>query len=61
MIHTAITSGDIDLYPEYTGTALISILKDAVETDPEKAYERVKEQYLEQFDLEVLNRAEATD
>lgn len=61
MIHTVITSGDIDLYPEYTGTALISILKDAVETDPEKAYERVKEQYLEQFDLEVLNRAEATD
>ena len=27
LIHTAIENGDIDLYPEYTGTGLISVLK----------------------------------
>lgn len=27
LIHTALESGDIDLYPEYTGTGLISVLQ----------------------------------
>ena len=27
VVHTAITSGEIDLYPEYTGTGLLAILQ----------------------------------
>ena len=61
VVHTALTSGDIDLYPEYTGTALLSILKQPVETDPQKVYDTVKEEYKKEFDLEVLNQAEAAD
>ena len=35
LIHTALESGDIDLYPEYTGTGLISVLQMDPLTDPE--------------------------
>ena len=45
LIHTALTSGDIDLYPEYTGTGLISVLQMAPITDPQEAYDTVKEAY----------------
>ena len=38
----AIENGDIDLYPEYTGTGLISVLKMDPLTDPEEVYETVK-------------------
>ena len=34
LIHTSLISDDIDLYPEYTGTGLISILKEDPITDP---------------------------
>lgn len=40
---TALENGQIDLYWEYTGTALLVYLKQALESDPEKAYEKVKE------------------
>ena len=33
LIHTALVEGDIDLYPEYTGTGLISVLKMEPQTD----------------------------
>ena len=41
----ALTSGSIDLYPEYTGTALTSVLKQAPVTDPKTALERVRAGY----------------
>lgn len=54
--HEAITSDQIDIYPEYTGTALLTILKE--EYDPsmgaQGVYELVKQQYKEQFDLVLL-------
>lgn len=61
LIHTALENGDIDLYPEYTGTGLISVLKMDPMTDPEEVYETVKEAYDEQFDLIWLNKSEAAD
>ena len=61
VVHTAITSKQIDLYPEYTGTALINVLKLPAESDPQKVYETVKTQYKKKFDLDVLNEAEAAD
>src|SRR5580693_9948725 len=35
--HQAILGGRIDVYPEYTGTALTAILKEQPDPDPEKA------------------------
>ena len=61
VIHTAITNDEIDLYPEYTGTGLLSILKLELLTDPVEVYETVKAAYEEQFDLIWLNYAEAND
>lgn len=43
----ALDRGDIDLYPEYTGTALINLLREPMISDPEAAYARVKQVYSE--------------
>ncbi len=55
VIHEAIVNGDIDIYPEYTGTALLVILKHAVVNDPTEAYNIVKQGYAEQFKLTWLD------
>jgi osmoprotectant transport system substrate-binding protein len=41
----AILSGRIDIYPEYTGTALTAILKQKVARDRAEVYQRVKSEY----------------
>ncbi len=51
--HHALTAGQIDLYPEYTGTALTAILKQAPLSDPEAVYRRVSEEYARQFQVEL--------
>lgn len=61
VIHTAIVNDEIDLYPEYTGTGLISILKMDPLTDAQEVYETVKNAYEEQFDLVWLDYAQAND
>ena len=61
LIHETILNDEIDLYPEYTGTGLLTILGEGLETDPEKVYETVKRQYKEQFQLTWLDYAEAND
>jgi len=48
--HQALVDGDIDVYPEYTGTALVTILDRAVIREPDAAYDVVAEAYDEQFD-----------
>src|SRR5471032_3599348 len=52
--HAAITSGEIDLYPEYTGTALISVVKTAISSDPQKVYDEVKGFYEKEFKITWL-------
>ena len=47
----ALCAGDLDLYPEYTGTGLVNILKQPVESDPEMTYQTVKDQFRQQYDL----------
>ena len=47
----AILSGRIDLYPEYTGTALTAILKEKPSGDRAAVYQRVKSEYERRFDL----------
>jgi len=61
VIHTAITSDEIDLYAEYTGTGLLAVLGLPLETDPQKVYDTVKQQYLEQFNIVWLDYARASN
>src|SRR3982074_2732279 len=49
--HQGMLSGRIDVYPEYTGTALTAILKQKPEGEPRQVYERGKSEYENRFDL----------
>ena len=49
----AILAGRIDVYPEYTGTALTAILKEDSRGDKREVSERVKSEYRRRFGLEV--------
>ena len=51
LAHGALLKGQIDLYPEYTGTASSGILKQAIPSDPAQAYIQVKDAYLQRFHL----------
>src|SRR6202165_3395968 len=51
--HQAILGGRIDIYPEYTGTALTAILKQQPSSNPEQVYNQVKTEYAKRFNLEV--------
>jgi len=47
----AILAGRVDLYPEYTGTALTAILKEPANSDKGTVYQRVKSEYERRFRL----------
>jgi osmoprotectant transport system substrate-binding protein len=47
----AMLAGRIDIYPEYTGTALTAILKQKVEGDRTAVFQRVKSEYETSFGL----------
>jgi osmoprotectant transport system substrate-binding protein len=47
----AILAGRIDVYPEYTGTALTAILKQNAGFDKQDVYRRVKSEYEHRFGL----------
>jgi len=51
--HQALRSGELDLYVEYTGTALTAILGETPGGDSAAVYERVKREYHDRFGLEV--------
>jgi len=51
--HQAILSGRIDIYPEYTGTALTAVLKQKSAGDKEQIYQRVKSEYARRFNLAI--------
>lgn len=51
----AIVSGDIDLYPEYTGTALLTVLNLPASSDQQAVFDTVKQAYQEQFNLVWLD------
>ena len=52
--HQAILAGRVDLYVEYTGTALTAILKQPVKADPRLVFETVRNEYQRRFHLTVL-------
>src|SRR5277367_1389977 len=45
LAHEALTSGAIDLYPEYTGTALTEVLRQPIQNDPALVLDKVREGY----------------
>ena len=51
----ALQSGDLDLYVEYTGTALTAVLNEATSTNSADVYRRVKQGYSQRFNLEVTD------
>jgi len=57
----AMARGDIDLYPEYTGTALIDVLHHAPIADPNATYDFVRAAFAREFDLVWLERSPMND
>jgi osmoprotectant transport system permease protein len=53
LAHNAIVAGQIDLYPEYTGTAFTAILHHQPVSDPKAVYDQVQREYSSQFNLWV--------
>lgn len=53
--HNAMTSGQADVYVEYTGSMYANILGEPINTDMDYVYNTVKEKYKERFDLNVLD------
>jgi osmoprotectant transport system substrate-binding protein len=49
--HQSILAGRIDVYPEYTGTALTAVLKQQPSSEPKTVYDRVKSEYERRFRL----------
>lgn len=52
--HEALAAGEIDLYAEYTGTGLVTVLKRPVESDADRVFNMVRAEYKKQFNLEWL-------
>ena len=53
LAHDALLSNNLDVYPEYTGTAYTAILKQKPITDTNRVYDETKQAYAERFDLNV--------
>lgn len=47
----ALEANEIDLYPEYTGTGLLTVLKQPVSSDSKQVYDTVARMYLEKYNL----------
>jgi osmoprotectant transport system substrate-binding protein len=50
----ALLAGRIDMYVEYTGTALTAVLRDPLATDSSQVFARVQSEYKQRFGLDVL-------
>ena len=61
VVHEAMVQGDVDLYPEYTGTGLLTVLRLPMETDPQTVFDIVRREYAEQFDIIWLDKAAANN
>jgi osmoprotectant transport system substrate-binding protein len=54
LAHEALRSGSIDLYPEYTGTALTAVLKRPALPDAKTVFDAVHDAYHRQWQLEWM-------
>jgi len=53
LVHKAMQAGQVDLYVEYTGTALNAVLNENPTGDSATVYQRVKQLYVQRFNFEV--------
>ena len=53
LVHKALQAGELDLYVEYTGTALTAVLNELPPGDSAAVYHRVKQLYSDAFHLEL--------
>jgi len=59
--HEALKKGDIDVYPEYTGTGLLNIMEEEPISDPQQVYDMVSDFYKEKFNLVWLTPSNANN
>jgi glycine betaine/choline ABC-type transport system substrate-binding protein len=55
LAHQALLNREIDLYPEYTGTALAAILKEPAQTDAAASLARVRAEYSRRFQIDWID------
>lgn len=55
LAHQALLSKDIDLYPEYTGTAFTNVLKHSPISDPEVVLDRLRSEYAAGMQVQWLD------
>lgn len=55
LAHQALLSGDIDMYPEYTGTAFTNVLKRSGVNDPVVVLDQVRTAYASGFQIDWLD------
>ncbi len=53
----ALEAGEIDLYPEYTGTGLLTVLKLPTNSDRQEVYNTVSREYMSRYQLVWLDPA----
>src|SRR5919199_2683469 len=49
VLQQALQNGDVDLYPEYTGTGLVTVLKQPPSSDAQQVFNTVSQQYKDKF------------
>lgn len=54
-IQPAMLKGEIDIYPEYSGTGWLFVLKQELVNDPQELYEKTKEMYMSEYNIEWLD------
>ncbi|MCK5922780.1 MAG: hypothetical protein KAG66_17695, partial [Methylococcales bacterium] len=57
VLHESLINEELDIYPEYTGTGLLTILQMDVMSDPGDVFDTVSDAYAEQFSLAWLDPA----
>ena len=57
VLQAGLSSGEIDLYPEYTGTALVAVLKQPPSSDAQQVFDTVAKGYQEKYNLVWLEPA----
>ncbi|MGG4467629.1 ABC transporter permease/substrate-binding protein [Paenibacillus alvei] len=56
-VYNALTAGSIDIYPEFTGTVIVDLLKEQPKgTDSQEVYDQAKDGALKKLDLVLLKQ-----
>lgn len=61
IVHSALINEEVDLYPEYTGTGLLAVLKQEPMYDSKEVYDEVSKKYKEEFNVIWLDPSTAND